>query len=81
MSNMSSSACEGCSVPLHNRGGEFALDPFLAAGFSINLLTFFAAVAVAGYSFWQLRPRRLGGDVGYQFYGLRIALVFFVAYV
>jgi hypothetical protein len=66
---------------MHNRVAEFAFDPFLAAGFSINLLTFFAAVAVAGYSFWQLRPKRLGGNVEYHFYGLRIALVFFVAYV
>jgi hypothetical protein len=70
----SSGVCPGCSIGLENVVGAFAQDGMQAAAFSLHLLTFIAAAALAVYSYVATSRR-----AATNFFGLRIALLFFVA--
>lgn len=74
-----SGACPGCSMPLENILGAFAQDEMLAAAFSLHLLTFIAAALYAAYSYGIAHFPTKGGTGPSNFFGLRIALLLFVA--
>jgi hypothetical protein len=58
---------------LENIVGAFAQDGTQAAAFSLHLLTFIAAAVLAVYSYMVASSR-----TSTNFFGLRIALLFFV---